>query len=146
MYARIYILRFPKDTSDKSFIYDLVKKYDIESNILKAEIYPHKEGIMVVEFRGNGSNVTEGLNYLQGFGVQVKRLAAGISRDEEKCYQCGACTGVCPSQALYVQRPNMAVIFDAEKCTGCTLCVTVCPVQAMDVQLTGGHPETVPAP
>ena len=135
MYARIYILRFPKDTSDKPFIYQLVKKYDVESNILKADILPHREGMMVLELRGIRENVREGLEYLKGFGVRVERLAAGISRDDKKCFQCGACTGVCPAGALYIERQDMSVIFDPEKCTGCSLCVTICPVRAMNVCL-----------
>ena len=135
MYARIYILRFPKDTSDKPFIYNLVKIYDVESNILKADIYPHREGMMVLELRGVKENVKEGLEYLRSFGVRVECLVAGISRDEKKCFQCGACTGVCPVGALYIRRPDMAVMFDPEKCTGCSLCVTICPVRAMDVSL-----------
>jgi ferredoxin len=139
MYARIYVLRFPKDTSDKPFIYQLVKKYDVESNILKADILPHREGMMVLELRGTQENVKEALNYLSGFGVRVERLAAGISRDEGKCFQCGACTGVCPSGALYIRRDDMAVLFDADKCTGCSLCVTICPVRAMAVCLGEEH-------
>lgn len=135
MYARIYILRFPKDTSGKPFIYNLVKKYDVESNILKADILPHREGMMVLELKGTKDNVKEGLEYLKSFGVRVERLAAGISRDEKKCFQCGACTGICPSGALYIHRPDMSVGFDPEKCTGCSLCVTICPVRAMDVCL-----------
>lgn len=135
MYARIYILRFPKDTTDKPFIYNLVKKYDVESNILKADIFPHREGMMVVELKGVKQNVKEGLDYLKRFGVRVERLAAGVSRDDSKCFQCGSCTGVCPSGALYIHRPDMAVYFDPDKCTGCTMCVTICPVRAMDVCL-----------
>lgn len=139
MYARIYILRFPKDTSNKPFIYQLVRKYDVESNILKADILPHREGMMVLELKGNRKNVKEGLEYLKSFGVRVERLAAGISRDEGKCFQCGACTGVCASGALYIKRSDMAVIFDPDKCTGCSLCVTICPVRAMDVCLDEKH-------
>ncbi len=139
MYARIYILRFPKDSSDKPFIYQLVKKYDVESNILKADILPHREGMMILELKGNKKNLKEGLEYLKSFGVRVERLAAGISRDEGKCFQCGACTGVCTSGALYIRRQDMAVIFDADKCTGCSLCVTICPVRAMNVYLGEEH-------
>jgi ferredoxin len=135
MYARIFILRFPKDTSDKPFIYHLVKKFDVESNILKADILPHRQGMMVLELKGNKQNVKEGLEYLKSFGVRVERLASGISRNEKKCFQCGACTGVCPSGALYIKRPEMAVIFAPDRCTGCSLCVTICPVRAMDVCL-----------
>jgi hypothetical protein len=52
VYTQIYILRFPKDTSDQVFIYRLVKEYDIESNILKADILLQREGLMVIEFKG----------------------------------------------------------------------------------------------
>ncbi len=135
MYTRIYILRFPKETSEQPFVYQLVKKYDIQSNILKADIFPHREGLMILELKGNKKSVNDGLDYLKSYGVQVERLAAGISRDEKKCFQCGACTGVCPSGALYIQRPEMAVIFEVDKCTGCGLCVTICPVRAMRVFL-----------
>ena len=63
----------------------------------------------------------------------MERLAGKVRRDESKCFQCGACTGICPVGALSVHRPDMAVLFVPEKCTGCGLCVTGCPVRAMEV-------------
>ena len=100
MSARIYILRFPKDTSDKPFVYELVKRFDVESNILKADILPHREGMMVLELRGSKDNIKDGLEYLKSFGVIVERLAAEAKRDESRCFQCGSCKGVCPSLSL----------------------------------------------
>lgn len=136
MYTQIYILRFPKDTSDQPFIYRLVKEYDIEFNILKADILLQREGLMIIELKGiSKTNVKAGLDYLKKLGVKVERMAARIRRDDANCFQCGACTGVCSSGALFVKRPEMAIIFDAEKCTGCGLCVPICPVQAMEVSL-----------
>ncbi len=135
MYTRIYVLRFLKDTSEQPVIYHLVKKFDIEFNILKADILPHREGMMILKLRGTKENVLNGVKYLETYGVEVKRLATAISRDEDKCYQCGACTGVCPVQALSIRRKDMAVLFDPEKCTGCGQCVTICPVRAMQVSL-----------
>ncbi len=135
MYTRIYVLHFPKETSEQPFVYKLVKKFDIQCNILKADIFPHREGMMILEMKGNKKSVDAGLGYLKEFGVSVERLAAGINRDDDKCFQCGACTGVCPSGALYIARPEMAVVFEAENCTGCGLCVTICPVRAMQVFL-----------
>lgn len=136
MYTQIYILRFPKDTSDQPFIYRLVKEYDIEFNILKADILLQREGLMIIELKSTSkANVKAGLGYLQNLGVKVERMAARIRRDNDNCFECGACTGVCSSGALYVKRPEMAVIFDAEKCNGCGLCVPICPVQAMEVSL-----------
>ena len=112
MFTQIYLLRFPKDTSDQPFVYRLVKEYDIEFN-----------------------NVKAGLDFLREMGIKVERLAARIRRDDEKCFQCGACTAVCSAGALYIKRPEMSVIFDVEKCTGCSLCVPLCPVRAMEVSL-----------
>lgn len=133
MYTRIYFLRFPKETSDQPIISQLVRRYDIEFNILKADILPQREGIMIIELKGLRENVQESLTYLKDLGVKVERLAGKIRRDEGRCFQCGACTGVCPVGALSIRRPDMAVLFDPEKCTGCGLCVTACPVRAMEV-------------
>jgi ferredoxin len=133
MYTRIYFLRFPKETSDQPIISQLVRRYDIEFNILKADILPQREGIMIIELKGLRENVQEALTYLKDLGVNVERLAGKIRRDEDRCLQCGACTGVCPVAALSIRRPDMAVIFDPEKCTGCGLCVPACPVRAMEV-------------
>lgn len=120
-------------------IYKLVKEYDVEFNILKADILPHREGLMILELRGSKENVKAGLRFLESFDVKIKRLAAVISRDEEKCFQCGSCTGVCPVNALYVRQEDMQIVFDPEKCTGCGQCVTICPVQAMCVSMEEGQ-------
>lgn len=138
MYNRIYILRFPKNASNEPIIYQLVKQYDIEFNILKADILPQREGLMILELKGSKANVVKALEYLAERGVQVERLAASVRRDDEKCFQCGVCTGVCPVGALSLHRPDMAVLFDADKCTGCSLCVPICPVRAMELSL-GPH-------
>lgn len=138
MSTRIYILRFPKETSNQPIINQLVKQYDIEFNILKADILPQREGVMILELKGIKDSVNKGLEFLKSFGISVERLAASIRRDDEKCFQCGACTGICPVGALAIKRPEMLVVFDAEKCTGCSLCVPVCPVRAMEVSLGPG--------
>lgn len=135
MYDHIYVLRFPKITCDKPMIYQLSKKYDVEFNILKADILPQREGMMILELKGPKAIVRSSVDFLKSFGVVVKRLAASIYRDDDKCFQCGACTGICPVDALSIDRQTMAVLFDPEKCTGCSLCVPVCPVRAMEVSL-----------
>ena len=135
MYSRTYVLRFPKETSDQPIICRLVKQYGVEFNILKATILPQREGLMVIELIGHKENVRSSLKYLKDFGVTIESLSTIIRRDEEKCFQCGACTGICPVGALYVNRLDMSVLFDPDKCTGCGLCVNVCPVRAMEVSL-----------
>jgi len=135
MYTRIYVLKFAKEITDQPIICNLVKKFDIEFNILKADILLQQEGILVIQLKGYKTNVTKGIAYLEEQGVIVEALSTSIRRDEDKCYQCGACTGICPTGALSVHRPDMAVPFDPEQCTACGLCVPVCPVRAMQVSL-----------
>ena len=135
MYTRIYFFRFPKTTSDKPIIYRLIKEHDVEVNILRADILPQSEGIMILELRGTKRNVKTALLYLRELGVEIEQLATRVRRDEEKCFQCGACTGVCPVDALSIRREDMAVLFDADKCTGCSQCVLICPVRAMEMSL-----------
>ena len=125
MYSRIYVLRFPKETSDKPIICKLVQQYGVEFNILKATILPQHEGLMVIELLGHKKKVREALGYLKDFGVKIESLSTIIRRDDEKCFQCGACTGICPTHSLYIDRKDMAVLFDPEKCNGCGLCVSV---------------------
>lgn len=137
MNTRIYVLKFPKEVIDQPIICNLVKKYDLEFNILRATILLQQEGVMVLEFIGHKANVKKGIAYLNEMGVSVKSMAGNIRRDDEKCYQCGACTGVCPTGALSLHRPDMAVLFDEGKCTACGLCVSVCPARAMEVSLNG---------
>ena len=136
MYTRIYVLKFPKEITDQPIICNLVKKYDLEFNILKAAILLQQEGLLVLQLKGHKKNIDNGLNYLRQQGVQVESLASTIRRDEEKCYQCGACTGICPTGALHLKRPDMSVVFDPDKCNGCSFCVATCPVRAMEVSLS----------
>jgi ferredoxin len=118
MHAEMLVLRFSDKVVDQPIIYRLVKDYDLEFNLLKATIYPRQEGVIVMELRGHPKNFRRGLKY-----------------NEERCYQCGTCTAVCPTGALYVARPEMAVLFDPSKCSACELCCPVCPARAMEVRL-----------
>ncbi len=127
------VLRFGTDISFKPVVYRLVKDYDLVVNIVKADVNPQKKGTMVLEVIGERSE--EGLNYLRDLGVSVEDQNQGIVRNEEKCVMCGACTSVCPTGALYMERPSMEVSFDVDQCIVCQLCVKVCPMWAMEVRL-----------
>ncbi len=134
MYSKILSLRFSEKIVNEPIAVNLVKKFDLSFNILKATIYPRKEGLMVMELSCHRKNFLKGVRYLKGLGVKVENIGQDIRRDEEKCFQCGACTAVCPTGALYIQRPEMEVIFDKDKCSACELCVVTCLTQAMEVK------------
>jgi ferredoxin len=134
MYSKRLSLRFPKKIVNEAIAVNLVKKFDLSFNILKATIYPRKEGLMVLDLSGHRKNFQRGVRYLKGLGIKVESIGQDIKRIEEKCFQCGACTAVCPTGALYIKRPEMEVIFDRDKCSACELCVSACPARAMKVR------------
>jgi ferredoxin len=136
MYSKILILRFPKTEVEKPIVCYLVKDYDLTFNILNAAVLPRKEGIMVLELIGTRKNFKDGINYLKNQGVHVESASQEIKRIKKKCTHCGACTAVCPTGALSIQRPEMMVEFDQKKCSVCELCVPTCPTRAMDARPT----------
>jgi len=136
VYSKILILRFPKTEVEKPIVCYLVKDYNLTFNILNAAVLPRKEGIMVLELAGTKKNFKEGVKYLRDQGVHVQNASQEIKRIINKCTHCGACTAVCPTNALYIQRPDMSVDFDQQKCSVCELCVPACPTRAMEARPT----------
>jgi len=127
------VLRFPPEIVDQPIVYRLVKDYNLVFNILKAMITPGKEGIMILELSGDRENLEKGLKFLKDVGVDVKTIAQQMAKNEEVCIHCGACTAVCPTGALFVDRQTFQVIYDPEKCTACGFCVSACITKAMEV-------------
>lgn len=83
---------------------------------------------------------------MAGFGGAIKNLAMGCApalgkKDqhavrfavkEEGCVSCGACTHVCPQQAIAFNASHKAHI-DTTKCIGCGECLTVCPKKTIEI-------------
>ena len=136
MYSKILKLRFPVTEVQKPVVCNLAREFDLMFNILNAGILPRKEGFMVLEISGSRKNFKDGVKYLKNQGVDVQNASQEIKRNENKCTHCGSCTAVCPTGALPVKRPEMAVDFDQQKCSVCELCVTACPPRAMEVRPT----------
>ncbi|MBC2703567.1 NIL domain-containing protein [Desulfobacula sp.] len=132
MYSKIVILNFPAKVTQKALVCQLTKKFDLLFNILNARISNKKEGYMVLEISsGSKTAFNKGVKFLKDQGVSVSSPEHQIYKDEEICTHCGACTAVCPTDALYIKRPEMEVIFDKQKCSVCELCVVTCPTRAM---------------
>jgi L-aspartate semialdehyde sulfurtransferase ferredoxin len=130
------ILRFKRNTIDKPIVYHLVKDCDLVFNILRANISPRAESMMVMEIEGDQANFDKGVEYLKSWNIDIAPIEQDINRNEEKCVHCGLCTSVCATQALDIDRETMQVHFDYERCVACELCVKVCPVKAMHVYFT----------
>lgn len=135
---RKLVLRFPATVVEYPFIYTLAKEYDIVANILKADINPRKEGRMVVELSASEEKYERGVEFLQSRGVRVLPLEQQITWVDDRCTQCGACTVICPSGALWMKRPEMMVSFDGQKCVVCELCLKACPARAVEARYLSG--------
>ncbi len=126
-------LYFPPDLTCRAFTYDLVKKYDWKINIIKASISEGKEGRLLIDVAAEEKNLKEGLEYLSDSGIDVKNLEKQVYIDLEQCISCGACTGVCLSGALEMDKNTWELIHNPEKCIVCGLCEPACPIQIIKI-------------
>jgi len=127
------VLRFPPDLTDQPVTYKLIKEYDLMVNILRGHITPKEEGMLVLELTGTKNQLDRGMDFLAKVGVEAQRLSKDVKWLKDRCTHCTACTSLCPTQALWVERDTMVVDFDKDKCIACEMCVTVCPYSAMEV-------------
>ena len=127
------VLRFPRRLVERPIVYRLVKDYDLEFNILKASITPEEEGLLVLELKGAQKEYDKGIDFLIKAGVKIQSLSQDVTRNEERCTNCGACITVCPTGAFKLEPKTRFVLFENEKCIACGLCITACPPRAMEV-------------
>jgi len=128
------VLHFPPTATGQPVIYRLSRDYGLVFNILRASVSPQEEGLMVLELSGAEADYRRATDYLKEMGIRLQPLVQDIRKNDERCTDCGACVGVCPTEALVLERPSMKVIFDPEQCVVCGECVPTCPVGAMELQ------------
>jgi Fe-S-cluster-containing dehydrogenase component len=124
---------FPPHLIEQPVTYQLITEHKLKVNILRARITPREWGRLVVEISGSKKNLDAGLQFATDLGLDIKPLALDVQWNAEKCIECTACSSVCPTGALSVERKEMHVSFDHEKCIACELCIPACPYQAMQI-------------
>ncbi len=127
------VLRFPKHLLDQPVISTTVRRYDLGFNILRAQVSPAQEGLVVLGLEGTPEAIAGAVEWMTRQGVDVTPLDRTVVRDEQVCTDCGACLVVCPSGALFMDRETYKVHFDADKCVACGACVPACPPHAMSI-------------
>jgi ferredoxin len=131
--SRRIVLHFPRRIVERAIVCRLAKDYDLEFNILKAQVSPEEEGLLVLELSGEQKEYDKGIKYLTETGVRIESLSQNFTRNEERCTHCGACVTICPSGAFEVDPKTKRVNFHGEKCVACGLCIKACPPRAMEV-------------
>lgn len=128
-------LYYPANEITKPITYHLVKDFGLVINILHADISLNKVGKLTLDIEGEEANIEAGLKYVKEQGVDYKLFTKSIIWQEEGCVHCGACTAVCPSGALQMDKKDWCLTFDKEKCLVCELCVKACPIKVMCVSI-----------
>jgi len=135
MIKKKLVLSFPEKVVTKPITYALVKEFDLVFNILRAEITPDMEGKMLIELQGNDQQIKDATDYLEKAGVAVQEAAKDIMIDKDSCVDCGACTSICITQALVLDKKTKKLKFNKDKCILCGLCLDCCPVTAIKVNI-----------
>lgn len=128
-------LYFATDKISKPITYHLIRDYNLQLNILHADISLNKVGKLVADIEGDEKDIEKGLKYVEAEGIKYKLFTKSIIWHEGKCVHCGACTAVCPSGALHMDSDDYSLTFDKDKCMVCELCVKACPLKVMDVSI-----------
>ncbi len=124
------LITFPNSTGDKPIVFNLIKHYNLELNIIKASFDFNFQGTLFVEVNGSSEDIAKALEYVESEGVGAEFINSTISVSEELCVECGVCTSACQSQAL-VLNDEASLLFNNNKCVGCNLCIKVCPSRAI---------------
>ena len=58
--------------------------------------------------------------------------------DEDRCFGCAACVGLCPVDALSLE--GLLVFVAEPSCTHCEHCIPACPVHALSLVVEKANP------
>jgi ferredoxin len=123
-------LTFPRQMVQIPITYRLAKDFNIAANIIRAQVAPNQVGKLVVELSGDMDQLAVALEWLSESGIEVAHSSREILIDTQRCIDCGLCTGVCPTQALTLDR-DFRLHFSRSRCIVCEQCIPTCPVVAI---------------
>jgi len=130
-----YIFHFPPEAINLPITYTLVKDFDIKVNILNADLSSGKSGKLVMEIEAHENTINEALRFIEKKNIRCNEIKRQLTFKEEACIACGACTAVCFSGALVLDRVSWLLRFNHENCVICGLCVKACPLQLFNLEM-----------
>ena len=123
-----YTLRFSPTLVEQPLVSKLVRTYDVDINILNADVASGRGGKLVVELSGSEEALKKSVIWLNQTGIIVSEMVKELNFQQEGCINCGACTAVCSPKALSMDR-DWKLVYDADLCVLCSLCIQACPMQ-----------------
>jgi len=121
----------PSGGRQQARIAEAILKTGVLVNILVTEP-EYKTETLVVSVVGGGKDERKFLDFLKHEGLEAHELKAEVLRDEERCVDCCACYGVCPTKAISIQGRKM--VLDNDECIRCGACVEACPTRALKLK------------
>lgn len=128
-----FVFVFSPEIVNKPFVSNIVKHYDVDINILNADVTSGREGKLVVDLSGDDENVEKALEYVSSHGVVYAPVVKQLQFRQEACVNCGSCTAVCFSGALTMDPETWELVFKPEECVVCGRCVKACPLQLFTI-------------
>ncbi|HAZ48180.1 MAG TPA: ferredoxin [Cyanobacteria bacterium UBA11369] len=124
-------LTFPKRAVQMPVTYRLAKDFNVAANIIRAQVAPNQIGKLVVELSGDIDALDAAIEWMRSQDINVSFASREILIDENICVDCGLCTGVCPTEALTLDKETFKLTFTRSRCIVCEQCIPACPVQAI---------------
>ncbi len=128
-------LTFPRRAIQMPVTYRLAKDFNVAANIIRAQVAPNQVGKVVVELSGDIDQLESAIEWMRSQDIQVSLASREILINEDCCVDCGLCTGICPTEALTLERQTFRLNFVRSRCIVCEQCIPACPVQAISTNL-----------
>ena len=75
----------------------------------------------------NFAEIKSGLEHKEAIYEAARCLSCG------NCFECDACFGACPKDAIIKLGPGNRYKFNYDLCTGCAVCFEQCPCHAIEM-------------
>jgi ferredoxin len=137
MSEKSVFMTFPRELVNEPVISRLIRGYNVDVNILQAQITPRTDGTMFAVFSGRLEDISNAIQYLEKRHVRLSFPAKRLLWSDSRCVSCGACVSRCIAGAFAVHPVTREVVFDSEKCIACKLCIPACSYGAIE-PLTDG--------
>ena len=121
------LLRYSSVTSKEPHIAKVILETKAMINIVRANVSP-VGGETVLDV--SDDKYEEVVELFRSRGVDAVLLPDPILLDEKRCFQCGACVSICPTEVFCFEQ-DWCVRLEGEKCIQCGVCISACPVTAL---------------